>query len=123
MNAQDSTSRALPPMIDTHIHLNFDAYDEDRDAVIARAAAAGVARCINPGVDLETSRAGIDLAAAYPGVIYAAVGYHPNSTAGFARAWLEPIRAGVVSGRREHRRDRAGLLLGQKPQARPVRGV
>ncbi|KXK50445.1 MAG: putative DNase [Chloroflexi bacterium OLB13] len=102
MNAQDSTSRALPPMIDTHIHLNFDAYDEDRDAVIARAAAAGVARCINPGVDLETSRAGIDLAAAYPGVIYAAVGYHPNSTAGFARAWLEPIRAlasspGVVS--------------------------
>lgn len=102
MNAPDSTPRALPPMIDTHIHLNFDAYDEDRGAVLARAVAAGVTRCINPGVNVDTSRAAVDLAAKYDGVVYAAVGYHPNDTAGFEKSRLEPIRElassqGVVS--------------------------
>ncbi|MBK9122306.1 MAG: TatD family hydrolase [Chloroflexi bacterium] len=89
-------------MIDTHIHLNFDAYDEDRDAVVARAAAVGVTRCINPGVNVDTSRTAVSLAARYPGAVYAAVGYHPNDTAGFETSRLDPIRelassSGVVS--------------------------
>ena len=29
-------------LIDTHSHLNFDNYDDDRDAVIARAGEQGV---------------------------------------------------------------------------------
>lgn len=69
-------------MIDTHCHLNFDSYDPDRDQVIARAAAAGVTRVINPGVDEASSRAALDLAVRYDG-IYAAVGIHPNDTANF----------------------------------------
>lgn len=102
MNGLENTPRALPPMIDTHIHLNFDAYDDDRDAVVARAAAAGVTRCINPGVNVNTSQAAVRLAAKYPGIVYAAVGYHPNDTAGFEPSRLEPIRQlasspGVVS--------------------------
>ncbi len=68
-------------LIDTHCHVNFDAYDEDRAQVIERAAQVGVTRILNPGVDLESSRAAIRLAAEYEGV-YAAVGVHPNSSAG-----------------------------------------
>lgn len=79
-------------LIDTHCHLNFDSYDADRDAVIAQAAADGVTRIINPGVDLDSSRAGIALAAVYPKTIYAAVGVHPNSTADFDAGMLDAIR-------------------------------
>ncbi len=79
-------------MIDSHCHLNFDAYDADRAAVIERAAAAGVTRVINPGVDAESSRAAVALAAAYPG-IYAAVGIHPNDSADFSDADLQWVEA------------------------------
>ena len=79
-------------MIDTHCHLNFDAYDDDREQVIQRAAEAGVTRIINPGVDLESSRAGIKLAAAHNGV-YAAAGIHPNSTANFSDEDIQAIKS------------------------------
>ncbi len=82
----------MPNLIDTHLHLNFEAYDEDRDALLVRAQAAGVRRVINPAVDLETSRAAIGLARQYSGV-FAAVGIHPNSTADFAPSKNAELRA------------------------------
>jgi TatD DNase family protein len=71
------------PLVDTHVHLDFDAYDADRDSVLSRAQAVGITRFIIPGVDEETSRNAVRLSAEYPGVVYAAVGWHPNSTADF----------------------------------------
>jgi TatD DNase family protein len=79
-------------MIDTHCHLNFDAYEVDLPAVIQRAHTAGVDRIINPGTDLDTCHAALDLAQQYPGV-YAAVGIHPNSTASFAPGQIDDLRA------------------------------
>lgn len=70
------------PLIDTHCHLNFDAYDQDRADVIARATAAGVTRIINPATDIDSGQAALELANAYPG-IFAAAGIHPNSTADY----------------------------------------
>ena len=67
-------------LVDTHCHLDADQYNADRADVIARAAANGIARIINPAVDVESGAAALKLAAEYPGV-YAAVGIHPNSTA------------------------------------------
>ncbi|MEW6578091.1 MAG: TatD family hydrolase [Chloroflexota bacterium] len=78
-------------LIDTHCHLDFNAYDGLRDEIIAEAAAGGVTRIINPGTDLERSRAAILLAETYPGV-YAAAGVHPNSTAEFSAAHLDALR-------------------------------
>lgn len=78
-------------MIDTHCHLNFEAYDDDRDQVIQRATEAGVTSIINPGVDADSSRAAIALADQYAGV-YAAVGVHPNSTATFSDSDLQTIK-------------------------------
>jgi TatD DNase family protein len=64
-------------LIDTHAHLALAHYDADREAVIARAAAAGVARIVEIGYDLESSRAAVALAAQHP-AIYAVVGIQPN---------------------------------------------
>jgi TatD DNase family protein len=64
-------------MIDSHCHLDFPHFDEDRDEVLARAADAGVTAVINPGTDLESSRRAVALANTY-GNVYAAVGLHPH---------------------------------------------
>lgn len=69
--------------IDTHCHLNFHQFDDDRDAVVQRAREAGVAVIVNPAVDLATSRQAVELAERYPGV-YAQVGVHPNDSADFS---------------------------------------
>lgn len=66
-------------LVDTHCHVDFDAYDEDRAAVLERAAEVGVSRIVNPGTDLVSSQAAIGLAEKYAG-IYAGVAIHPNST-------------------------------------------
>ncbi|MBC8098542.1 MAG: TatD family hydrolase, partial [Armatimonadetes bacterium] len=79
-------------LIDTHCHLDFDAYDADRDAVLERAAAADVTRLIIPAVDLETSQASLRLSAQYPGTVYGTVGVHPNSTADFNTETVEALR-------------------------------
>lgn len=77
-------------LIDTHCHLDFDAYDTDRADVIARAAAQGVTRVVNPATDAASGAAALALADVYPG-IFVAVGIHPNSTAEFTPADLDGI--------------------------------
>jgi len=67
-------------LIDTHAHLDQEEFNEDRDAMIARAAAAGVERIVAVGVTAASSAAVLALAAAHSGV-FAAVGIQPNYTA------------------------------------------
>jgi TatD DNase family protein len=66
-------------LVDSHCHLDVAQFDEDRDAVLARARTAGVGLIVNPGIDLQHCRQAIALAQAHP-QIYAAVGIHPNSS-------------------------------------------
>ena len=63
---------------DAHTHTNFVAYDEDRDAVITRAADAGVGMNV-VGTQLDTSRSAIELAQMHENV-WATIGLHPVHT-------------------------------------------
>jgi TatD DNase family protein len=81
----------VPELIDTHCHLDFERYNEDRDEVMQRAAAAGVTRIIIPSIDVGSSRSVVRLSQSLTGV-YAAVGIHPNSTADFDDAMIDQLR-------------------------------
>ena len=63
--------------IDTHAHVNFPEYDEDRNAVIKRALDEGV-YIINVGTNIESSRQAISIAEQHEEGIYAIVGIHPH---------------------------------------------
>lgn len=78
-------------LIDSHCHFNFNAFDEDRAEVLARAKAAGVLALINPGTDLDDSRQIVALAETNPN-LYAAVGFHPNDAANFDETALAELR-------------------------------
>lgn len=67
----------MQPLIDTHAHLDEDAFEPDRDEVVARAGKAGIARIITIGTTAPTSRRAVEIAAQYPSV-FAAVGIQPN---------------------------------------------
>ena len=69
-----------PDLFDTHAHLHFPGFDEDRDAVLTRARAAGVRRMVTIGTDAETSRAALALAERHPDV-WATAGVHPHDAA------------------------------------------
>lgn len=75
------------PTTDTHCHLDFQRFDQDREAVLNRAWKAGLVWILNPGIDLHTSQAAIELANNYPQKINAAVGIHPN----FGQPWTADI--------------------------------
>ena len=64
-------------LVDTHVHLYATAYDADRDAVVARAAEAGVTQLILPAVDIASIHASLALAERHPGVFVMA-GLHPT---------------------------------------------
>lgn len=67
---------------DTHAHYDDKAFDEDRDSLLAELPESGVTLVINPGCDVKSSRAAIELAARYEHM-YAAVGIHPEELGDF----------------------------------------
>jgi TatD DNase family protein len=82
---------------DTHCHLDFDAFDDDREATLDRAKRVGVNRILVPGIDLVSSRSAVSLAEAYLEV-YAAVGVHPNDALKFDENTLTELRHLVFQG-------------------------
>ena len=64
-------------MIDSHAHLDFPDFDQDRGEAVDRARAAGVHTIINIATDFDSCHRVIALAEKYPDM-YAAVGVHPH---------------------------------------------
>ncbi len=64
-------------LTDTHCHLDFHKFNDDRAAVIQRAKDAGLVRILIPGTDHISSADAVKLAES-DSMIYAAVGFQPT---------------------------------------------
>lgn len=69
-----------PELVDSHCHLDFADFDGEVDAIIARAAEAGVRRMVTICTKLPNEPKVRAIAEAHPGVFYA-FGIHPMSVA------------------------------------------
>jgi TatD DNase family protein len=64
--------------IDTHCHLQFEQYTQDREEIIERMKEEGIAAIV-VGTDIESSKEAVVLAEKYEH-LFASVGFHPGNT-------------------------------------------
>lgn len=69
----------MPRYIDIHSHVNFKAFDEDREATIKHALDNDT-WVINVGTQIDTSRKAVEMANQYEEGVYAIIGLHPIHT-------------------------------------------
>jgi TatD DNase family protein len=82
-------------LIDTHVHLNADQFEEDVDEVIERARESGVQEMVVVGFDTKTINIAMELVEKYD-FLYAAVGWHPVDAVDCddeKLAWIEELAA------------------------------
>ncbi|HKX64631.1 MAG TPA: TatD family hydrolase [Rhizomicrobium sp.] len=68
-----------PFFVDSHCHLDFPEYSSQLDAVVARAAAAGVGVCLSIGTELKRFPGVRAVAEKFPNV-WCSVGVHPHES-------------------------------------------
>ena len=78
-------------IFDTHAHYDDDAFDEDRDALLAGMQEAGVESIVNIGASMASSKRSLELAKKYP-FIYAAVGVHPDEVGELTEEKLQQLK-------------------------------
>jgi len=83
-------------LTDTHCHLDLHQFDEDREAVIERAKAAGLVRILIPALSVTSSLSLLKLAESDP-MLYAAIGVQPNESLTWDNASIPALRELAVS--------------------------
>tara|TARA_R110002096_G_scaffold77896_7_gene183308 strand:+ start:43206 stop:44003 length:798 start_codon:yes stop_codon:yes gene_type:complete len=80
--------------IDSHCHVDAADFDEDREAMLARAQAAGVRELIVVGASgsIEQARSTVAFAASHPNM-YATVGIHPHEAEKVEDSWWPELCA------------------------------
>jgi len=78
-------------LTDTHCHLDYNKFDPDREAVIARAVDSGLIRMLVPGLQHRSSKEAVRLAESNPSV-YAAVGFHPTDLEEFTEQTFDEVK-------------------------------
>jgi TatD DNase family protein len=68
----------MPIFYDTHAHLDYPDFAAELPQLVARAEAAGIAKIVCIGTDLESSQRAIKLAEELSN-LYAVVGWHPSN--------------------------------------------
>jgi len=63
-------------LIDTHGHVNFNAFRDDSNAVLKRALESNT-WVVMPGTQYSTSKRAVEMAEGFESGVYAAVGLHP----------------------------------------------
>lgn len=82
-------------MIDTHCHLYDAAFDDDREAVLQRAVAAGVELMLQPAIDSSSNEAQYALGGPH---IRHMAGLHPTSVGDNYRDELQQVERLLASG-------------------------
>lgn len=77
---------------DSHCHLTDDAFQEDREEVMARARAAGVEGMVCIASTPADARAALALAEANPDV-WCTAGLHPHEAGAAAEGWVDQLRS------------------------------
>jgi TatD DNase family protein len=85
-------------LVDTHCHIDLEAFDDDRDAVIERAHAAGVDQMILIGFAPERWQTGAALCVQHAG-LHLAVGLHPTE----AEEYDDTLEQALLHTAREHK--------------------
>ena len=66
-------------LVDTHTHIYEPEFDDDREAVVARAAEAGVGLMLLPAIDGESYERMFNLCRSHPEAVRPMMGLHPTS--------------------------------------------
>ncbi|HKN66880.1 MAG TPA: TatD family hydrolase [Gemmatimonadaceae bacterium] len=77
--------------IDSHAHLADPAFDSDRDAVIARATAAGAVGIVCIGESLPAAARAREVARLHPNLVFFTAGLHPHDAASADRERDQPM--------------------------------
>ena len=88
-------------MIDTHCHFDEEAFEPDREEVIARQQQSGVQAMIVPGVNVASINSVMELCHAHPGYCYPALGLHPEDVKDDWREQLAAVEAAIRAHRDE----------------------
>ena len=88
-------------MIDTHCHIDEEAFEPDREEVIARQQQSGVQAMIVPGVNVASINSVMELCHAHPGYCYPALGLHPEDVKADWREQLATVEAAIRAHRDE----------------------
>jgi TatD DNase family protein len=78
-------------LVDTHCHLDFNSFIDDRQLVVDRARQNGVERILNPAIHLASSYE-ISRMAESIDEVYVAVGVHPNEALTWESDTLDRLR-------------------------------
>lgn len=78
-------------IFDSHAHYDDERFNEDREELLARLQAEGLAGVVSIGASLSTSRAAVELAQRYS-FVYAAVGVHPIDADNLPDDYIEQLR-------------------------------
>ncbi|PSQ64416.1 MAG: TatD family deoxyribonuclease [Bacteroidetes bacterium QH_1_61_8] len=78
-------------LVDTHAHLYLDQFDDDREAVLARARDAGVETIVMPAIDVPSIQQAVDLCTEHEG-LYAMAALHPSETEEATDADFEAVK-------------------------------
>ena len=80
-------------LIDTHVHINFDSFQSDLEAVAARWRSAGVVRLVHSCVEPSEFAVIQSLSDRFPELFFA-VGLHPLDV---AEKWTEEVAAEILT--------------------------
>lgn len=65
-------------LIDTHVHIYSEEYDDDRSKMMERAVNAGVSKFVIPAIDSKVTTNMYELEQEYSGKIFLMMGLHPT---------------------------------------------